>query len=381
MGGVNEKSRFLYIDNLRLLMIVFVVTLHLAVTYSGIGSWYFMDTKELDTLSYVFFGLFQSFTQGYFMGFLFLISGYFVAKSYDKKGSRKFITDRLIRLGIPTLIYMLVIHPFNVYVLLGHTWVRPMFFKFYFNYLISFDFIGASGPLWFAFALLIFNCVYVLVRIIAKNSRLQQLRKVPGTKEILLMSLLIGVVAFLIRLVQPIDTSIINMQLCFFSQYIILFVIGVKVGRYDWFSKISYQVGRRWLFTALVPGIMIWIVLMVGGGALDGGFDLYKGGLKWQSAAYALWESFVAVSMSVGLIGIFREKCNKQSKLVKVLSDSSFGVYMFHAPIIISVSLILANLQLYPIAKFFLACIIGLPLSFTLSHFVFRRIPLLKKVL
>lgn len=381
MSGVNEKFRFLYIDNLRLLMIVLVVTQHLAVTYSGIGSWYYIDFKELDTLSYVFFGLFQSFTQAYFMGLLFLISGCFVAKSYDKKGSKKFITDRLIRLGIPTLIYMLVIHPFNVYVILGQTWARPMFFKFYFNYLISFNFIGESGPLWFAFALLIFNCVYVLERILSKNSKIKQQMKVPGTKEILLLILLIGVVAFLIRLVQPIDTSIINMQLCFFSQYIILFMIGVKAGRYDWFSKITYQVGRRWLFAALVPGIIIWIVLMVVGGALDGGFDLYKGGLKWQSAAYALWETFVAVSMSIGLIGIFREKYNKQSKLVKILSDNSFGVYMFHAPIIISISLIMANLQLYPIAKFFLACIIGLPLSFAISHFVFRRIPLLKNVL
>ena len=32
------KERLLYIDNLRLLMIVFVVIMHLAVTYSGFGS-------------------------------------------------------------------------------------------------------------------------------------------------------------------------------------------------------------------------------------------------------------------------------------------------------------------------------------------------------
>ncbi len=74
MGAENSKPRYLYIDNLRLVMIILVVLLHLGVTYSGIGSWYLTDVKELDTLCYVVFGLFQSYTQAYFMGFLFLIS-------------------------------------------------------------------------------------------------------------------------------------------------------------------------------------------------------------------------------------------------------------------------------------------------------------------
>jgi glucans biosynthesis protein C len=379
---LGEKSRFLYIDNLRLLIIIFVVMVHLAVTYSGIGSWYFMDTHELDLLSAVFFGLFQSYTQAYFMGFLFLISGYFVAKSYDKKGTKRFIMDRLIRLGIPTLIYMLLIHPFIVYVLIGDTWRRPSFIRYYTDYLISFDFIGSSGPLWFAFALLIFNCIYVLVRILTKKHQIRKNYMLPGVIAKLILVLAIAIFAFLIRLVQPIDTDILNMQLCFFSQYIILFIVGVKAGRYDWFTHINYKSGRSWLLVALILGIISWAVLMVTGGALDGdGFDLYKGGLTWQSVAYALWESFIAVSMSIGLIGIFREKCNKQSRLIKGLTDNSFGVYVFHAPIIISVSLLLANLQLHPVLKFVLACVVGIPISFLFSHYIFRRIPLLKKVL
>lgn len=381
MKTTNEKSRYLYIDNLRLLMIILVVMIHLGVTYSGMGSWYFMDNQELDIVSYAFFGLFQSFTQAYFMGFLFLISGYFVAKSFDKKGSKKFITDRLIRLGIPTLIYMLVIHPFSVYVLLGHTWERSSFVSYYIDYVINFNFIGSSGPLWFAFALLIFNGVYVLIRSITKKRQIASEKKLPGTRAMLRLIFIIALFAFLIRLVQPIGTNIINMQLCFFSQYIILFIVGVKAGRYDWFSQISYKIGRRWLVAALVPGILLWTVLMLTGGALDGNPNIINGGLNWQSATYALWESFTVVSMSIALIGIFKEKYNHQSGLIKILSDNSFGVFVFHAPIIISLSLAMVNLQLHPILKFLMACVIGIPLSFALSQLLFRKIPLLKKVL
>lgn len=377
----NEKNRFLYIDNLRLFLICFVVMVHLAVTYSGIGSWYFMDTTELGAESLVFFGLFQSFTQAYFMGFMFLISGYFVARSYDKKGAKQFLKERFIRLGIPTLIYMLVINPFIVYILIGNTWDRPEFFQYYLHYILSLDFLGSSGPLWFAFALLLFNCVYVVYRSITKNRTIPAAKGLPGLKDILTVILLISVIAFLIRLVQPIDTNVLNMQLCFFSQYIILFAFGVKAGRYDWFGKLTYSVGRKWLLTAILPGILIWIVLMISGGALEGGFDIYKGGLNWQSAAYALWESFIAVAMSVGLIALFREKCNKQSGFIKALSNSSFTVYMFHAPIIIMLSIIMTNTAMHPILKFLAACLLGLPLSFAVSYYIIRRIPVLNRIL
>ena len=46
MGKV--KERLFYIDNLRLLMIMFVVMHHLAVTYTGFGSWYYNESNHLD---------------------------------------------------------------------------------------------------------------------------------------------------------------------------------------------------------------------------------------------------------------------------------------------------------------------------------------------
>ena len=75
------KERLLYIDNLRLLVIVLVISVHLAVTVSSFGSWYFVYNTHLDTLSSLWFAFYQSLTQGYFLGLLFMISGYFVAVS------------------------------------------------------------------------------------------------------------------------------------------------------------------------------------------------------------------------------------------------------------------------------------------------------------
>ena len=88
MKHASTKERLLYIDNLRLLVIVLVITIHLAVTVSGFGSWYYVYGTHLDTLSTVWFAFYQSFTQGYFLGLLFMISGYFVAGTLRPKGIR-----------------------------------------------------------------------------------------------------------------------------------------------------------------------------------------------------------------------------------------------------------------------------------------------------
>ena len=85
--------------------------------------------------------------------------------------------------------------------------------------------------------------------------------------------------------------------------------------------------------------------------------------------------------MSIGLIAIFREKLNRQSKLIKKMSDNSFTVYMFHPAIIVAVALLLRTLTLMPIIKWLMLCIICIPLCFAMAYFVIRKIPLLKNVL
>ena len=88
-------------------MIVLVVCMHAAVTYSHLGSWYFMEDPKPDNLGTLFFfSYYQMGLQAFFMGLLFLIAGYFVPEACDRKGEGRFLRDRWVRLGIPSLFYM-----------------------------------------------------------------------------------------------------------------------------------------------------------------------------------------------------------------------------------------------------------------------------------
>lgn len=372
MEQVEAKERLFYIDNLRLLIIVFVVMHHLAVTYTGFGSFYYIERKSLDILSTIWFAFYLSLEQGYFMGLLFMIAGYFVAGSYDRKGFRRFVGDRFKRLIVPSLIYILVITPFIGVVELGE---KPAGFR------LS-GFLSGTGVMWFAVALFFFSLLYAVARLIVRRSARvtngKQLK--PSFVNAVILILAISVTAFLVRIVQPIGTSILNMQFCYFASYIILFVVGIIAYRNNLFAGIGSRAGKTWLICGIVLGFLVWLVLV---SIVDksGKQAAMSGGLTWQSAAFSLWESFVAVAMSIGLLAVFRARFIRQSKLLKTLSDNSFAVYMFHPPIIVAVTRLFAPVTLPPVAKWLMLCIICVPLCFAVTHLVIRRIPLLNQVL
>ena len=53
------------------------------------------------------------------MGLLFAVSGYFARASLLRKGPALFLRDRLFRLGLPVILYMLVIGPVTEFYLAG----------------------------------------------------------------------------------------------------------------------------------------------------------------------------------------------------------------------------------------------------------------------
>jgi len=153
MSITSKPARLVYIDNLRVFTIALVVLQHAAVTYSGLGSWYYKEAAPLGQAEFLFFGLGQSHAQAFFMSLFFLIAGYFVPASFERKGARAFLLDRLYRLGVPLLVYVLVLHPLLVKILHPELDVAD----YLLNGLRTLDILSWTGPLWFAEALLIFT--------------------------------------------------------------------------------------------------------------------------------------------------------------------------------------------------------------------------------
>jgi glucans biosynthesis protein C len=380
-------DRLLFIDNIRWALIVLVICHHAAVTYSHVGSWYYLDGAKPALAATAFFATFETFDQAFFMGFLFLIAGYFVPRAFDTKGPVRFLRDRAARLGIPSLFFMLVIHPLTVYWLLRNFYdrSRPPLPSVYGQFLSSGKFLSATGPMWFAVALLIFCFVYAGMR--GMGSKVPKTEKdidkytVPGHRHVLGLILLMGFCSFLVRLVQPIGTSVLNMQLCYFSQYILLFVVGILAYRGNWLLRISYGFGIFWFRFALTIGVAAWFAILATSGALGGDTQSLLGGFHWQSAAFCFWEAFFCLGVSLGLTVLFRDRFNTQGRFSQWMSRNSFTAYLFHTPLLVAVTLALRNVAAPSLVKFVMASVLAVPITFVLSGFLLRKIPGLRRVL
>jgi len=375
----NPQNRLFYVDNLRIFLICLVVLHHLAITYGAPGSWYYNEV-EADLISSIPFSMFVATNQAFFMGMFFLIAAFFMLPSLKRKGTLVFVKDRLLRLGIPLVVFYLVLSPLSVYLLV----------RFIDGQAITFwSFISAGrgrgfGPMWFVEALLLFSLVYVVIGAFQRKGKrkIEKTRPFPSTHKIILFALSISFGTFIIRIWLPVGWAMefTGFQFPHFLQYISLFIIGIVAHNNNWLNSIDYKRALRWFVFVQVMIFGIFPVLFYFGGAAEGVIEEFMGGWHWQSLAYAVWEQIVCFSMIIALLGIFRERLNKQGRLALGMSASAYTVYILHTPILLMIGVVFVSWDIYPLLKFIVLAPMALIVCYSIANQV-RKIPLIRKIL
>ena len=379
-----SRPRFSYIDNLRWTIILLVLSMHAADTYSPLGNWYYVDRRPISLASLVFFAAWQMYLQSFFMGLLFFLAGFFVPASLGRKGPTEFLRDRAFRLGLPVLFYMFILGPITEY-FCAHSWTSTeptSFANEWIKHIRNGEFLQENGPLWFCLALLIFSIFYVsLISVFSRSNTNIENSRPPDALKLIGFAIVMALFTFVVRLFLPSGASFLNMHLGDFPQYIPLFGAGILAARNNWLPKLSFSSGIRWLTIVLPLGFVAWLMILWKGGILSGNGDAFSGGWHWQAASINLWESFTCVAICYGLLVIYAREFDSQGPLAKFLSDNAFSVYVFHPPILILAARALHSLAWPAIPKFCLLTTIAAVASFALSAAVFRRIPLLRDIL
>jgi hypothetical protein len=387
-----KKPRLLFLDNIKILFAILVIFNHVRVTYEGSGWWYYIEENTLDLFSYIFFqtlaslgGLFQA----ALLGLFFLLAGFLTPKSYDRKGVTSFWKERLTRLGIPILLYVLLINPFIFYILamLGiQPWstnpnLQGSLLDFYASQFQSLEkslsFLTEIGPMWFLFVLLIFTLIYTLWRQMTKSDSFQQYipkeLSIPKYLHLLLFALILGCIAFLVRIVSPVDRFPLGIPLGYITQYLMMFSVGIIAVKYDWLEKMSKDHIKVWSITMTATVILFFVYFLTFMG-LDSDYTTVLGGLNPHALVFALADNILCMGMIFFLIPIFKLKFYNQGIFSKNLSASSFHMYLIHPPILVAVSLVFAPIPLFPIVKLAIVFPITVLLCFLTSHFVLRKI-------
>jgi fucose 4-O-acetylase-like acetyltransferase len=367
--------RLLFIDNIRWTMILLVLSMHASDTYSPFGNWYYTDRAPAGIGTAIAFGLYQSFLQAFFMALLFFIAGYFAAASLARKGRFRFVADRCVRLGLPTLLYMLVIGPLTQFYL-SHTWGSGTFLHEWVTHLADGEWLSNTGPMWFCAALLLFCAVYAATaKCIGKAGTAAP---VPGYGAIAAFVVVMAAATFAIRLWFAESVSVLNMHPGDFPQYVLMFGAGTLAWRHGWLDAMTDRMARRiWsacLLLALPLTALMLLLALKRWGSLDGGWN-------FASAVKSAWESLICVGMAFGLTALYRGRWNAQGAFAKFMSDNAFAVYLIHPPVIIALALALHGVAAPALLKAAVLTGLAVVATFSVSSLVVRRIPGLRQIL
>ncbi len=400
MNTESKRPRFLFLDNIKILFAILVIFTHVRVTYGGEGWWYYItegnESNPVDIGTDIFFYMTAGFAgifQASLLGLFFLMGSYFTPRSYDRKGVSAFWKERLIRLDIPVLLYIVLINPIIFYLLSAggiQPWsansrMQGSFIEYYLSNFQSLDnfveFLTEFTITWFLVVLLIFTAVYTIWRQLTKIDSIQQRipKELPIPKYIylLLLAISLGCLSFLVRITFSIIDSPLGLPLAYMIQYFMMFCVGVIAYRYGWFEKMTRHHVKVWAITifALVMLFFTYFFVFVG---VDSDFSVFLGGPHPNALIFALVDNIACMGMIFVLIKIFYAKFNKQGKILQNLADSSFNMYLIHPFVVIPVSLGIAFIPLSPIMKLAIVFPVSVIFCYLISHFGLEKIHLKK---
>ena len=380
-----SKPHFLYIDNLRTMLITCVILLHVAVTYGAVGDWYYRETGETSTVAFIIMTFVGAIGASFVLGLFFMLAGYFTPRSYDRKGFGLFLIDRMKRLLIPLVFYEIVINPFVTYAADVYKEPQDPIWQYLLNHFRELESI-ADGPVWFLLTLMVFSLFYALWRQVADSVSAKQdndvtADKLPSNKAIALFAIVLGLTTFIVRIWAPFGKIFEpwNQELAHYPQYISMFALGTLAYRRNWLTKFPDSQTRLWGWVALAC-VLTLPLIVIAAGALTGELDERgAGGWNWISFSYCMWEGFVCPAFSIITLAWFRRRFDRQGWLARKMADATFTAYVLHPGVIIPLTLLLSDISMNLGIKFVLVAHVAVALTYLISYY-FRRLTLVRNV-
>lgn len=377
-------ARIDWIDRLRVWLTVLVVAHHSADTYSSLGDWYvaFGGTGRQGRL----LTLFLITNQIYFMGAFFLLAGLFTPGAYDRRGPGKYLRDRLIRLGIPFLFYLVIVKPLSLLpsgiYQLGQAQANHTHFSLFPYIMLA----GDTGVAWFLEVLIAFSLVYVAFRVLRRRSdqvRSTQVRVTPTPSAPPLVGLAAVVVAlalvtFFWQLVVPAGAywPIVGLPSpSYLPQYLLFFFLGAVAYPRQWLQRLPSWWAWPSIAAVLIGGVLFASTLNIGGAqstsALSKPIDAHH---LLTGAAEAGGVALFSTGFIVLLIIVFRRWFARPAgRFTRMLSGQSFLVYLIHPFVLTWVAVAIMGLNWPSIPWAALLFVISVPICWALAWLIRRN--------
>ena len=156
-----------YLDNIRWSVIVLVLVFHVVSIYGSCGavmSYNAPGIPAMDAIGYLIYP--------WFMPLLFVVSGICARFSLSKKSGREYIRERVWRLLVPFVFYLILIGPLASGLSFRVNHMEEVFAALPAPIIFCIRIVNGMGPSWFLLQLFVLSLVLVLFRKADKKGRL-----------------------------------------------------------------------------------------------------------------------------------------------------------------------------------------------------------------
>ncbi|TGL33533.1 acyltransferase family protein [Leptospira perdikensis] len=357
-------GRLVYLDNLRSFALLLGIVFHAAIVYASDIKYAIQDQNRSEILSYFCYWI-----HSYRMPMFYMISGFFSAMVWEKKGRNFYLEARFKRVLVPTILGLLFLAPIQYYLTekMRTPEIQILPFLKYFFTKENFQ----HSHIWFLVDLFCFSILYSLVPKSFFSSKFWD--KIPKGiyRNLILVSFCFLVVLFSHTQISKGESYYGIFKLTFVFQFS-YFLSGVFC--YHW-KNILIPNDPSQIKTLAVFIWALFIYLVFKDMEIEDPLWIYFQYVNvWVRAFHIflwvlspfLWTHF--------LISVFQYLGNKEGKLGSYLIEASLPIYLVHHPISLIYAYWVRDMEWGVWVKFISHTLVVLGLSFFLYEFLIRKI-------
>ncbi|MFC4944953.1 acyltransferase [Pseudonocardia sp. GCM10023141] len=338
--------RFPHVDNLRTVLVAWVIGGHALLGYSAAGGWSYDEIHEVTFTpgSELLLTAVVGPTGLFVIGLFFFLSGLLTEHAIDHHGPRDYVQDRTLRLGLPWLASALLVWPVSLwlaYRAAGRD-VSPWWVFTHRDPLLD------SGSLWFALVLLIFSVTFALWRSRAGAVSGDRNRPPLTGVHLAIAVVAVALVSFVVRLWFPARSAQVgDLHLWQWPQCAGMFALGVIAARRGWTRHVPDRI-RRSCGIAAITTLLLLPVLAFASGLRDvvHGIAPYLGGWHWEALATATAEGILVVAGSVWLLGVAEHRLTGAGPRASRWARSAFAAFVLQGPVLLGLSVAVRSIDL-----------------------------------
>jgi peptidoglycan/LPS O-acetylase OafA/YrhL len=330
--------------------------------------------------------VFVGFNDVFFMALMFFLSGLFFWHSHARKGSARFLRDRIVRLGLPFAVAVAIFAPiayYPAYLQIAHR--TPSHDAGFWHQWFS---LGQwpAGPAWFIWVLLVFDCIAALLCAIAPawGSALGRSAARLSSRPVVFFAAFLAVSALayipMALIFTPGSWAIFGpftFQTGRILNYLLYFLTAVGIGAWGLDRGLltpDGKLARRW---------PLWVMGSVLAFLFCGAASILSATSSGRSHAWAIASDFSFVlscaATSFAFLAFFLRFAKSRSSFFDSLSANSYAIYLVHYMFVswLQYALLPASIPTY--AKFAIVFCSALGLSW-MTSMALRRIPVVARI-